>query len=273
MVGKPLADCTEYLDTSHSTACYQFQPFPFFPFWRTPLAAYSVPSDSLFPSFTRPVIAATWPARANQRAPSLLPSCPTAAEGVPSSASNGKATAWPELPAAQILPLEAFSLRRRWTCTKMRVLLSLALLAGCAAWKKPSAALSKGLQQCAGAVCLATVSLAGALPAEASYRLYQASEDDYKRAVREGTLRVERKPVYDDPKKVAEDPWADRKKELKARALAKQGASQSDGKAGRYCAGDYFYVSPLYENACDRIGLAKADQNTDRRDEFQSYMR
>ena len=103
--------------------------------------------------------------------------------------------------------------------------------------------------------------------------MYQASQDEYLKAVKEGTLRVERRPVYDDPDKVRNDPWAERKAAIKAKEQAGRGYSAADGKSGRYCAGDSFYVNPLYENACDRVGVAKADQNTDLRDEFQSYMR
>ena len=111
----------------------------------------------------------------------------------------------------------------------------------------------------AGAGAAAAIALLG-LPtrAQASYALYQASQDSY--ADRKSTGFV---PVATNDKatlKGIQSDIAERRPQYRAVKAKK--------KPAQYCAGQTSSVQPMLENICAEYGLSKADQSNTAQDEF-----
>ena len=125
---------------------------------------------------------------------------------------------------------------------------------------RAAAAVSGRRDVLAGAGATAALALLGGLPgrAEASYALYQASQDSY----------IDRKKTNFVP--VATNDKATLRA-IQGDIAQKRGAAYASAKAKKkvqYCAGQMASVQPMMENRCDTYGISKADQSTTTRDEF-----
>jgi len=111
----------------------------------------------------------------------------------------------------------------------------------------------------AGAGAAAAFALLG-LPsgAQASYALYQASQDSYLDRKTEGFV-----PVATNDKATLrgiQSDIADKRPQYRAVKAKK--------KPAQYCAGQTASVQPMLENICAEYGLSKADQSNTAMDEY-----
>jgi len=115
------------------------------------------------------------------------------------------------------------------------------------------------------AASLFAVALAPLPPAQASYTLYKAAQDERDAKILEGSWQRQGRDIEDaDYQGLGARNDAERSRALKYSRANKAGT------AGKFCAGQTSTVSPMMENLCVRIGSTKADRATQLIDQFGS---